>query len=131
MVRTTKRNRAKIKKAEKKPKKPRRALKAAAPRERKGAKKKTVKNSRPKKGKNNAGRKRLFELHPQKFKDLIEIVREGHFKVTACNAVGISETTLYEELQRNPEFAESLRQAEAESERELISTIQDAAFGRG
>ncbi len=82
------------------------------------------------------------KLNPAMIQALSAIVAKGNYYVTACNLVGIEESTLYDWIERGrkDELAglseseslytclnKSLKQADAANEQLMVGVIQDAA----
>lgn len=78
---------------------------------------------------------RPTKLTPERALGIIELVRAGNYKKTAALANGVSESALYEWIERGEQdrqtgkdtifadFAESLTRAESESETALLSSV--------
>lgn len=83
-------------------------------------------------------RGRPTKLTPARALGIVELVRAGNYKKVAAAAHGVSESALYEWIERGTddkaagrdtvfaEFAESLTRAEAESESALLGAVRDA-----
>ena len=75
------------------------------------------------------------KLTPEAQKKICDLVERGNYAKTAALASGITEATFYNWMARGKEakrgiyfeFFESIKRAEAESEKKYLSVIQDAA----
>ena len=77
---------------------------------------------------------RPTKLTPELQRQITEYISAGNYTNTACQAVGIAESTYYKwkelgEAGRRPymEFMESIKKAEAQAEISYIKVIQEAA----
>jgi hypothetical protein len=68
-----------------------------------------------------SGRKRFFQ--PDKVAKLQVLLRKGLSRKGCCQALGCTETTLYEEMRVNPAFAQIVTRTETECEEALLGTI--------
>jgi transposase-like protein len=64
---------------------------------------------------------------PEKAKEIVDLIRDGNYNITAALCCGISESTFYKWIEDHPEFSESIKQARAESERDAVKNIKKAA----
>lgn len=60
-------------------------------------------------------------------KDIITLVEQGVFNKDAAQAVGVGESTLYEWVNKYPEFQEQLKKANAQRKTNFIRCIAEAA----
>jgi hypothetical protein len=64
---------------------------------------------------------------PELIEQLIKYIEAGNYYKTACEAVGLGESTFYEWLKEKPEFLESIKKAEAQAIVRNLTIIQLAA----
>lgn len=64
---------------------------------------------------------------PELVEQLIKYIEAGNYNKTACEAVGLGESTFYEWMKEKPEFAESIKKAEAKAITRNLIIIQTAA----
>ena len=64
---------------------------------------------------------------PELVSELIKYIEAGNYQKTACEAVGLGETTFYEWMKEKPEFAESIKKAKSKAIARNVMIIQKAA----
>lgn len=72
------------------------------------------------------GRRRILTPARQAAVELA--LRNGSTKRLAAQYAGMGETSFYEELRRNPEFAKAVQEAEAHHEMQMVSRIKASAM---
>lgn len=76
-----------------------------------------------------AKRGRKSKLTDELRDEICELLENGNFIETACDAVGISHQTFYRWLDENSELNEAIKRARSKAERKSIERIRKAAEG--